>query len=117
MKYAIALIPLVLILLVVEVLSGSASLLTIGAIALICYGAIAAYREGARWESHWNGDTGSHGETRRVEVAPDYRAELCVPFTSEQLTGIEGVAQELGLNPVEAAQRLVGEALAERAHR
>ncbi len=52
-----------------------------------------------------------------VEVTPDYRAELSVPFTTKQLATLERVARADGISPATAAQRLVEEALAVRAHR
>jgi hypothetical protein len=53
MKYSIGLMPLVLAVLAVDTFSDGASLTTIGAVLLVCYGTVAAYRTGARWESHW----------------------------------------------------------------
>lgn len=60
-----------------------------------------------------HGDLGP-GIVEQVEATPDYRAELSVPFTSEQLAALERVAREEGVSPEEAAQRLVGRALAVR---
>ena len=52
-----------------------------------------------------------------VEVAADYRAELSVPFTSEQLAALERFAREERTSPEQAAQRLVERALAARSRR
>lgn len=49
-----------------------------------------------------------------VEVAPDYHAEICVPFTSEQLTAVSKFARERGISPGEAIQELLDEALVAR---
>jgi hypothetical protein len=49
-----------------------------------------------------------------VEVAPDYHAEICVPFTSEQLTAVSKIARERGVSPGEAIQDLLDEALVAR---
>lgn len=49
-----------------------------------------------------------------VEVAPGYHAEICVPFTSEQLTAVARIAREQSMTPGEAIQSLLDEALAAR---
>jgi hypothetical protein len=54
MKYALLLIPIVLIVLVLEVLAGDMSWLMTVAFVLVSYGAINSYRIGAVWEARWD---------------------------------------------------------------
>jgi hypothetical protein len=49
-----------------------------------------------------------------VDVASDYHAEICVPFTSEQLKAVSRIAREQGITPGKAIQDLVEQALAAR---
>jgi hypothetical protein len=49
-----------------------------------------------------------------VEVAPDYRVEISVPFTSEQLEAVSTIVREQGTSHSEVVQDLVAEALAAR---
>lgn len=49
-----------------------------------------------------------------VEVAPDYRAEISVPFTSEQLTAVSKIVREQGTSHGEVIRELLAEALAAR---
>jgi hypothetical protein len=51
-------------------------------------------------------------ELERVEVAPDYSAELAVPLSSAQLAAIDRLAHERGVSTGRAAQLLVEQALA-----
>lgn len=53
MKYAVWLCPLGIGVLLVETLSGDATVPTIVATALIVYGGLASYRMGTLWESRW----------------------------------------------------------------
>lgn len=52
------------------------------------------------------------GDLERVEVAPDYCAELAVPLSSAQLAAVDRLAHERGISPGRAAQLLVEQALA-----
>jgi hypothetical protein len=54
MKLAILLVPLVVVAIAVEAISGGVSATTAIGAALVCYGAIASYRYGSSWETHWN---------------------------------------------------------------
>jgi hypothetical protein len=54
MKYAIWLLPLMLVLLAPVLLAEGASWPMIVAILLIVYGAISSYLLGARWERRWD---------------------------------------------------------------
>jgi hypothetical protein len=47
-----------------------------------------------------------------VEVSPDFRAELCVPFTSEQLEALDRIGHEHGGTAIDAVQLLIERALA-----
>jgi hypothetical protein len=49
-----------------------------------------------------------------VEVAPDYHAEISVPFTSEQLTAVSKIVREQGTSHGEVIRELLVEALAAR---
>jgi hypothetical protein len=49
-----------------------------------------------------------------VEVAPDYHAEISVPFTSEQLEAVSKIVQEQGTSHGEVIQELLAEALIAR---
>jgi acylphosphatase len=49
-----------------------------------------------------------------VEVAPDYRVEISVPFTSEQMEAVSKIVRERGASHSEVVQDLVAEALAAR---
>jgi hypothetical protein len=55
MKYAIWLMPLVIVLLIQEAIGGHGpSWVVLVAIALITYGSISSYRLGVRWERRWD---------------------------------------------------------------
>lgn len=49
-----------------------------------------------------------------VEFAPDFHVALTVPFRGDNLAKLEGLAKELGVTPIEAAEQLIEQGLAAR---